>query len=85
MGYTDTMDRSFRTQVVHLNSSVVRHDCPVCQEHLRGDSDWFGAMASHLVDEHGGTLKHVGQETSIGSDGRPEHSTAAVIVLIIPT
>jgi hypothetical protein len=84
VGYTDTMEQSFRTQIVHLNSSVVRRDCPVCQKNIRYEPDWFGAMTTHLVDEHGGTLKHVGQETSLDKDGRPHQATAAVIVLIIP-
>jgi hypothetical protein len=47
-------------------------------------NDWYdiGKEIQHYL-EHGYKLLHVGQETSYDDDGKPWHSTVAVVGLTI--
>lgn len=62
--------------VVHVNNSV-GESCKHCREFI--GPDMFANSFNHYINSHGYRLLHVGTETSHDMDGKPWHSTVAVL------
>jgi hypothetical protein len=54
--------------------------CEFCNEHIDGSRD-FAKGVSHYLQAHGCELRHVGQETIEGGDGKPWQTTVAILSL----
>lgn len=52
--------------------------CAYCKEFIDGSRD-FAKGVNHYLQAHGCELKHVGQETIEGSDGKPWQTTVAIL------
>ena len=61
---------------VHISTNVAT-GCEHCTAIFDGDD--FANAVNHYIEKHGYTLIHVGTETEHDSEGRPCHSTVAVI------
>lgn len=62
--------------VVHITTDVSK-GCEHC--HFTIGSDRLAESINHYISEHGYKLLHVGQETTSDQDGKPWHTTAAVL------
>lgn len=66
--------------ILKVNSNETK-SCPLCKPHgsfsLRGE-DWEVSM-NHLLDEHDGTLLHVGSEWAADIEGKSSHHTVGVV------
>ena len=75
----------FTTKIVQLFSDAVDATCPFCEQPYGAEGRSYLAVAlSHLLSQHDGKLRHVGQETAIGPDGVPWQHTTAVLEVILP-
>lgn len=75
----------FTSKIVQLFSDAVDETCPLCEQTYGADERSYLATAmSHLVTQHDGKLRHVGQQTALGPDGLPWQYTTAVIEFILP-
>lgn len=62
--------------VVYITTNVGT-GCEHCSEQI--GLDRLPESVNHYIGQHGYKLLHVGAETSHGSDGKPWHSTVAVL------
>lgn len=62
--------------VVHLSTNIGK-SCEQCQTFL--DNENLAGAINHYLTKHEYTLLHTGQETIHGSDGKPWHTTVAVV------
>lgn len=62
--------------VVHISTNISQ-PCEHCQMQLGLDE--FDAAINHYIDKHDYKLLHVGTETSHDMDGKPWHSTVALV------
>ena len=62
--------------VVYVSTSIGT-SCEHCNESVGHDR--FPESVNHYINQHGYKLLHVGTETSYDSDGKPWHSTIAVL------
>lgn len=58
-------------------SSDVSFGCPVCSKFLEHDK--LDENIDHLINEHGFTVHHIGQQTSRDDQGNIWHHTVAVL------
>jgi len=65
--------------VVHISISA-KHAVRRCQN-FRIGLERFAESVNHYIEKHGYKLFHVGSETSDDSEGKPGHSTVAVICI----
>jgi tRNA U54 and U55 pseudouridine synthase Pus10 len=61
---------------VHI-STVKETGCEHCTAIFGADD--FANAVNHYIEKHGYTLIHVGTETEHDSEGRPCHSTVAML------
>jgi hypothetical protein len=64
-----------------LISSNIGRGCEHCGEFLGsvGENTDVSESVNHYVEKHGYKLLHVGAETTHGSDGKPWHTTIAIL------
>lgn len=62
-------------EVVHVSTDVFM-GCRYCDERVGGD---IAPSINHYINAHGFKLLHVGTETSHSDEGKPWHSTVAVL------
>jgi len=62
--------------VVQVTTTVSTR-CEHCEKWV--DSEDFQGSVNHYIEQHGYKLLHVGQETTRDMDGKPWHSTVAVL------
>jgi len=62
--------------VVYLSTDIGT-ECKHCSERVGLDN--LAESINHYIEQHGYKLLHVGTETSRDTDGRPWHSTVAVL------
>jgi hypothetical protein len=68
--------------VIYLSTNTSK-SCEYCSKW--GDSDQLDDMVNHYIQQHGCELLHVGNETTHDLDGKPWHSTVAMLASqIIP-
>lgn len=60
-----------------VSTSIGEHCKHGCKLPYNGES--FEANVNHYLKEHKYKLLHIGQETSSDSDGKPYHSSVAVL------
>jgi hypothetical protein len=66
-------------RTVELSSNIGR-GCDHCSELVGFSSDdGVAGSINHYISEHGYRLLHVGSQTIHGSDGKPWHTTVAVL------
>jgi hypothetical protein len=80
------MSDLFTSKIVQLFSDAVDAACPLCQQPYgaEGDRAYLATAMSHLLDQHDGKLRHVGQQTTLGPDGVPWQQTTALVELVLP-
>lgn len=67
--------------VVHISTNIGK-TCEHCTEWIGanpGSDHRLADSINHYIEAHGYRLLHVGSETSHGMDGKPWHSTVAVV------
>jgi hypothetical protein len=64
------------TAVVNLSTNVMT-GCQICSQPVGGEH--FQDSINHYLTKHGYSLLHVGSETIHGPDGKPWHTTVAVL------
>lgn len=64
------------SHVVHISTNISK-SCEHCKEFI--DSEELGTSINHYIDKHGYKLLHVGTETIHDMDGKPWHTTVAVV------
>jgi len=64
--------------IFHLSSNISR-SCPEEGCGFAIANDALDDAVNHMIEVHGYQVEHIGQETSTGGDGRPYHSTVAVV------
>jgi len=62
--------------IVHISTDTGT-SCEHCRTSI--GLDRFAESVNHYIREHDYTLLHIGQETSHDSEGKPWHSTVAVL------
>ncbi len=63
---------------IKVVSTNIYSGCPFgCNIPYNGES--FESNVNHYLQEHGYNLIHIGQETSTDAEGKPYHSTVAVL------
>ncbi|RLC36330.1 hypothetical protein DRH29_04750 [candidate division Kazan bacterium] len=62
--------------VVYVSTGILRR-CEYCEESV--GMGRFGESINHYIQQHGYKLLHVGQETGTDVNGKPFHSTVAVL------
>ena len=71
------MENTKRTTTV---SSNIGRGCEHCGEWVGADdSGDIGASINHYIGQHGYRLLHVGSQTSHDAEGKPWHSTVAIL------
>jgi hypothetical protein len=63
-------------KIVHINTDV-SGGCGECGEWIKGEN--LDDAVNHYVQKHDYKLLHVGTQTSNDRDGKPWHSTVAVV------
>jgi hypothetical protein len=69
------------SKIVEVSSSIFAGGCPICHawpKSVAAGDESISPRVNHLL-EHGLILLHVGQQTTNDLDGRPWHSTVAVL------
>jgi hypothetical protein len=64
------------SHVVHISTNVTQ-GCEHCQLKIGGDD--FAESVNHYVSEHSYNILHIGTETRADQNGKPWHSTIAVL------
>jgi hypothetical protein len=59
-------------------SSNISRGCEHCG-HSIGGEDNVADSINHYIEAHGYRLLHVGPQTHVGHDGKPYHTTVAVL------
>jgi hypothetical protein len=62
--------------IVHISTDVLQ-PCEHCSERIGLDN--FDKSVNHYIEVHGYKLLHVGAQTGHDMDGKPWHSTVAVV------
>jgi len=62
---------------IYLSTNIVK-SCAVCRKGFNAYESDIARQINHYLD-HDYKLLHVGQETSHDDDGKPWHSTVAVL------
>jgi hypothetical protein len=62
--------------VVYISTNIGK-GCEHCSTPIRHDE--FDRLVNHYIEQHGYKLLHVGAETSHDNEGKPWHSTVAVV------
>jgi len=63
--------------IVHISTNIGT-GCEHCQDQRIGVDD-FADSVNHYIKAHGYRLLHTAAETSYDMDGKPWHSTVAVV------
>ncbi|HDY7982788.1 hypothetical protein [Vibrio vulnificus] len=67
-----------KTKKIKVVSTSIYSSCPHgCTLPYNGDD--FEANVNHYIEQHGYKLLHVGQESTTDNEGKPYHSTVAVL------
>lgn len=71
------MQKTQRT--VQISSNIIG-TCEVCQKSVRGNiEELIHEEINHYLQAHGFKLLHVGTQTTEDRDGKPWHTTVAIV------
>lgn len=62
--------------IIHVSTNVIT-GCDYCSFAIGGDN--FSESVNHYIEKHGYKLLHIGTETSTDVDGKPWHSSVAIL------
>lgn len=60
-------------------STDVQTGCDYCTSYSIGGEQKFDESINHYLQEHSCVLLHVGQQTTFDMDGKPWHTTVALV------
>ena len=62
--------------VVHISTGIAKH-CEHCSKWIGAER--FAESINHYIEVHGYKLLHIGTETTRNDEGKPWHTTVAVL------